>query len=379
MEPTQSDATSGVDAESPRLQEAKERYLDSRDSGIYQGNAEHIIGGFIEFATANSYRRVGQLDYHVVTDYAEQLRRAANGGVTPLRHGRDSEDDPEDDAIAAATARNYYDVLSGWFSYCVGRGWLASNPAFRQAPKEELPEDTSDPTTQQRWTKRNRVNIVRWADWRFEDAAEHGWLDATVASRDRALVALLGYTGVRGGEVLRDPRDEKRDGLRWRNVDLENGQMRVWAKKREWQRVPIHEKPLRYLRTHKRRQDPASDAWPVFVTRHAHTLQKGLPDDVDPADYLAAYREHDHVPKALTTNGGRGVLETLCEESGIRASDGEVLKPHAARRGLGKELYQQKPEKAQEQLRHEDLAVTNKHYNDVETAEQKESLDEMID
>jgi hypothetical protein len=65
-----------------------------------------------------------------------------------------------------------------------------------------------------------------------------------------------------------------------------------------------------------------------------------LTDDVDPDDYLAAYWEYDRVPQALGTHGGRNVLETLCVESGIRASDGEVLKPHAARRGLGKELYQ---------------------------------------
>ncbi|MBB6647805.1 tyrosine-type recombinase/integrase [Halobellus ruber] len=359
---TQTAGSSRDQGHETTLQDAVEYYLDSRDSGIYQSTASHILKSFIEHIEDRGAETVADLDTRVLVTYASYLRRRVDG-----------------DGISPATARNYYDVVSGWLTYCVRRGWLESNPAFRQAPKEELPEDTSDPTTQQRWTRQNRVEIVRWADWRAESAAEHEWMDPTVASRDRALIALFGYTGVRGAEVLRDGRDEQRDGLRWSNVDLETGQMRVWAKKREWQRVAIHERALRYLRVHKRRQNPTNDEWPVFATRHAHTLLKGLPDDVDSGDYLAAYREYDRIPQAPGTHGGRSVLETLCIESGIRASDGDVLKPHAARRGLGKELYQQQPEKAQEQLRHEDLAVTNKHYNDVETAEQKESLDSMID
>jgi hypothetical protein len=32
---------------------------------------------------------------------------------------------------------------------------------------------------------------------------------------------LLAYSGVRGGGILRDPNDEHRSGLRWRDVELQ--------------------------------------------------------------------------------------------------------------------------------------------------------------
>lgn len=363
MDPTESNATPGGKTATPPLQTAQKRYLGSQDSGIYASDAEHILDGFREFATGHSYRRAGQLDKALLTEWA-----------TTLRQRVDREE------IAASTAWNYFHVVSAFCTYCVRRDWLATNPALKEAPKQELPAESTDPTAEQRWSRHARVNIVRWADWRAEDAIDHGWMDGETAVRDRALVALFGYTGVRGAELLRDSRDPDRDGLRWRDVDLKAGTMRVLGKRKRVEHVGMHETARTYLRAHRRRQDPTSDAWPVFATRHRPTLSKTLPDGVDASgDALAACRKHDVVPPAVSTSGGRRICETLSVESGLRGSDGEVLKPHAARRGLGKELYQQAPEKAQQQLRHQDIATTNKHYNDVEAVEQKESLDEMID
>ena len=350
-------------AEKTPLETAIERYLGGQDSGVFVENSKPTLRQFREWCEARGIEHVGQLDKHTMADYAVRLRDRVDAG-----------------AITAATARNYYDVIAGMLTYAVRRDWLDTNPARKEAAMQELPAEDTDPTRQQRWTAQNRVEIVRWADWRAEDALDHGWMDAEVAVRDRVLVAMLGYSGVRGAEILADSRDDERNGLRWRDVDLEDGTLRVLGKGREIEHAPLPEKARRYVRAHKRRQDPASPSWPVFRSRHRPSLYDGLSDDVDPdIDVLDAYREHDVIPPSLSTAGGRRILETLSLESGIRGSDGDVLKPHAARRGLGHELYRQNPERAQEALRHQSIEVTHKHYTDVRAGDVSSDIDDMID
>jgi len=57
-------------------------------------------------------------------------------------------------------------------------------------------------------------------------------LDAIQEFRDRALVYVLCYSGVRGGEIVADPKDERRNGLNWGDVSLEDRTMTVLAKNR---------------------------------------------------------------------------------------------------------------------------------------------------
>jgi len=53
--------------------------------------------------------------------------------------------------------------------------------------------------------------------------------DPKAALRDRAIVVMLGGTGARGAELFADPKDEKRPGLRWSDVDFEKADDRsVW-------------------------------------------------------------------------------------------------------------------------------------------------------
>lgn len=88
-------------------------------------------------------------------------------------------------------------------------------------------------------------------------------MDGAVAVRDRALIAVIAYSGVRGGEVLRDPRDEHRRGLRWSDVDLEDGTLRVLGKSQNWEFAQLPRQAERYLRAHRRRQNP--DRTPIEV------------------------------------------------------------------------------------------------------------------
>jgi len=51
---------------------------------------------------------------------------------------------------------------------------------------------------------------------------------ALKAARDRALVFVLAYTAVRVGELLRDPNDPRRRGVRWEEI----------SRRREYGRLP---------------------------------------------------------------------------------------------------------------------------------------------
>jgi len=88
--------------------------------------------------------------------------------------------------------------------------------------------------------------------------------------------------------------------------------------------------------------EPPTPEWPVFVTSHAPSLYGNLPDDVDPSagDPLELHRKHGVVPPSLSTNGGRSVLKRLCDEADLEI-DGEYLKPHGARRGVGEAIYRE--------------------------------------
>lgn len=57
---------------------------------------------------------------------------------------------------------------------------------------------------------------------------------AIQACRDRALASVLSYTGIRIGELVRHLEDERRDGIRWSDVDLEEGRVTVLSKKQGW-------------------------------------------------------------------------------------------------------------------------------------------------
>jgi len=208
-------------------------------------------------------------------------------------------------------------------------------------------------------------------------------MDATVASRDRALVALLAYTGVRGAEAVRDPRNDRRNGLRWSDFELdEEGEetVRVLGKDQQFEHVPVHEKALTRLRAHKRRLDPPRDTWPVFQTTHLKSLYDALPDDVDatPETVDDLLREHDATPPSISINSARNVLERLCLESGIR-EDGEILKPHGARRGLGDQIYHDaSPQDAQSLLRHKSIETTHRHYEQDDTERTRTALDGVL-
>jgi integrase len=139
---------------------------------------------------------------------------------------------------------------------------------------------------------------------------------------------------------------------------------------------------------------PASSEWPVFPTLHRPTLSRtaraALADagydseeveaTIDEYDWLALYREHEFVPSALTTNGGRTVMRRVCDEAEIDL-DGEhdYLTPHGGRRGAGDVLYREDPVLAQTALRHRSIETTKDSYSYIEAGETASRAGDIFD
>lgn len=152
---------------------------------------------------------------------------------------------------------------------------------------------------------------------------------------------MLALSGARGAELFNDPRDEHRNGLRWRDVNLEDGVATVFGKTREQQSIPLTDRVLDALERYYAVLNPVTADWPVFPTRHhpsiAAAVRDGLTDrGWDPAEIERVFedasgqellREHEITPPPLSKNGGRSLMKRLCEDADVTI-DGEYLKPH---------------------------------------------------
>lgn len=285
--------------------------------------------------------------------------------------------------ITGTTAVHYYNLVHGFTVWLEDHNALDKDLAGDSTVVEQLPDKSvgrHETEDEQFWSEETREQIVRWADWRFENAADYGWMEPRVASRDRALVALLAYSGLRGAEALRDPRNDRRAGLRWTDLDLEAETVRVLGKSQEYEEVPVLGPAVKRLQAHKRRLDPPQETWPVFQSEHLVSLYKALPDDVDasPDTVHELIRDHDVTPPSINVNAGRRILKTLSQESGIR-EDGELLKPHGARRGIGDLIYHEvSPQRAQSLLRHRSIETTHRHYAQDDTERTRAAVEEAV-
>ena len=350
-------------------------HVSKGDSGRHQGEVERVVGDFVERSSDRGAATVGDLSVRQLEAYATHLARRAWA----------REDDPAA-GITGRTAHQYFALVRSFCTYLVERDALETNPAKSAVATDALPDRSigvRGDDREQFWSAATRERIVRWMDWRSDDALDHGWLDPARATRDRALVAALAYSGARGAELFRDPQNDRRQGLRWRHVDLEEGTLRVYGKTQEWQRTPLLEPGVDRLRAHYRRQDPPTEEWPVFATSHLPSLYRIVREaegvDADPTKETVwdLLRKHDLVPPAISTAGARTLLKRLSAESGV-TEDGEALLPHGARRGLGDELYDTSAELAQEVLRHQSVETTHASYRADDVGRLREAAEDAL-
>ena len=360
------------------LVETFERYLQDKgkgrggEGGNYRRNAARELDRFAEWAAGERGRdgwggvvpdgadrepTVADLDERVFREYARHLAG--------------------DRGLKGNTVRTYYAYVSAWCGWCVNEGYLSAHVAQRASARAPLPaDDGRKPGDQQAWSPEQRHELTRHVDERAREAIEafatradgrsgasevdpldreRARYEALRAARDRALVVVLAYTAVRVGELLRDPDDPRRRGVRWGEIDLRDGSMEVYRKKQQWDAASLPEPVIAPLRTYRRLADPPADRWPVFPTFDRRTLaalvreelaDRGLrPEAVrarreDHARDLLLALEADVRPPSLTTDGARSILRRLTDEAGIAVDHAkhEYLAPHGGRRGMGEVL-----------------------------------------
>jgi len=386
-QPAGRDANPGEGVGESTMDTAVQARLDALEAGNYRANTELVLGEFAEFLREK--RGVDELEELTVLDcrrYAQHLRsRVADS----------------DDALSAASAHAngpYFTIVRAFLSWCVDDERLDANPARPNRVRDALPEYHGN-RDRQFWSPEARDALLDALDERVrveldtreDGATNHDDLDPT-PFRDRAVVAVLAFTGVRGAEVFADPRDEHRDGLRWGDVDLDRGVARVLGKTRECQSVALTDGVVDALDRYRRVLAPPTDEWPVFPTRHRPSLagaaREGLADRgwseaeietaLDEHGLTELLRRHGIAPPALSKNGARNLMQRLCESVGVDV-DGEYLKPHGGRRALGDRLYAADAELAQETLRHESIETTHDAYREQNAVERRERIEDVLD
>ncbi|WP_340100492.1 tyrosine-type recombinase/integrase [Salinibaculum salinum] len=349
-----------------------ERYLQDKgkgrggDGGNYRRNAARELERFAEWAAGDhgDDDRTGivpddvdreptfnDLDARVFREYARHLAG--------------------DRGLKQNTVQTYYRYISAWCGWCVNEGYLEAHYAQRASAMAPLPEDDGrKPGDQQAWTSEQRHALTRYVDDEARNAIETyttlpedtNLLDrqraryaALKAARDRALVFVLAYTAVRVGELLRDPNDPRRRGVRWEDLSLEDGSMDVYRKKQQWDAASLPDPVISPLRSYRKLMDPPTERWPVFPTFDQRTLaglvQEELADRGERPDAIDEQREEyardllltldeDIWPPSITTDGARSILQRLSEAAGIDIDHPkhEYLAPHGGRRGMGEVL-----------------------------------------
>ncbi|QLG29609.1 site-specific integrase (plasmid) [Halorarum halophilum] len=357
---------------------------EERGSGAYVASASSVLDRFAEWLEARD-RTLADLDDErrgpqLMRRYAKHLRRRANAP----------------DGISPTTANTYYAYVSGCLAYGVRDMVLSVNPARTEAAREELPADEGKRSDQQFWTRDQRESLVGHARARAGDAIEADPFGAYPEVRDHALVAVLAFAGVRGAEVLRHRKDDRRgrQGLRWSRVDLDAGTAEVLGKSKtegkRWQHASLPGPARDALETLRRVQRPPTPEWPVFESSHAPSLWARAREELPEGAVEGAVAERGNIrdvlraegiaPPALTTDGGRSVLRRLTDGAGIDLpEDADYLQPHGARRGIGEELYRVDRGLAQDLLRHEELTTTRDHYQHIDAAERTREIDAELE
>ncbi|KOX95489.1 phage integrase SAM-like domain-containing protein [Halorubrum tropicale] len=349
-----------------------ERYLQDKgkgrggDGGNYRRNAARELDWFAEWARGDRGDEewtgigppdtdrdptFGDLDERVFREYARHLAG--------------------DRGLKQNTVQTYYAYISAWCGWCVNEGYLDAHYAQRASATAPLPDDDGrKPGDQQAWTSEQRHALTRHVDEQARAAIEtytslpedvdpldkqRARYAALKTARDRALVFVLAYTAVRVGELLRDPDDPRRRGVRWEDISLEDGSMDVYRKKQQWDAASLPDPVISPLRSYRKLMDPPTDRWPVFPTFDQRTLaelvQAELANRGDGPSAIEERREayardlllaldEDIRPPSITTDGARSILKRLTEASeiDIEHPKHDYLAPHGGRRGMGEVL-----------------------------------------
>lgn len=348
------------------LADARGEFIDEKD-GNYASNLEYILTQFEEWCTERQQvHTLGEVTTLTMRHYAQYLNRRVKANRADSSEG-----------VSASSARTYYNYVSAFLTWAVETEKLPENPAEKERAKKPLPEGTTSSADQQFWSPEQRRALVEYVDEQARDAIDENGMDAFEEVRNRALITVLAYTGVRGSEVLADSRHDRRNGLRWRDVDLEETVMQVFGKgSQDMEDVGLTGQTVEPLRRLRQVLDPPSESWPVFPSKHPPSLYDRIdasPYDRPESDPWGYVLEKGIEPPSMSVSGARTLLKRLSKAAvvpGLDVENGEYLTLHGARRGVGETLFKEvSPQRAQRTLRHEDPKTTSKMYSHIEASE----------
>ncbi len=366
------DDTTGQEPAARPLRSSFDRYLQDKgkgrggEGGNYRRNAARELERFAEWAAGErgdeDWTGITPMDADRDPTFADLEERVFREYARHLSGDR---------GLKQNTVQTYYAYISAWCGWCVNEGYLEAHYAQRASATAPLPDDDGrKPGDQQAWTPEQRHALTRHVDAQACEAIEayttlpddvdsldkqRARYAALKTARDRALVVVLAYTAVRVGELLRDPDDPRRRGVRWEDIDLEDGSMDVYRKKQQWDVASLPDPVISPLRSYRKLMDPPTERWPVFPTLDQRTLaefvQEELADRGEPSEAIDKRRgEHardlllaldeDIRPPSITTDGARSMLQRLTEaaEIDIDHPKHDYLAPHGGRRGMGEVL-----------------------------------------
>jgi len=298
---------------STALDDSFERYLQDKgkgrggDGGNYRRNAARELERFAEWAAGGD-----RGDDHWTGIVPDDVDRGANLRRSTTNAFREyARHLGGDRGLKQNTVQTYYRYISAWCGWCVNEGYLSrpitrservrwrrcrkttaaspatSRPGRPSSATPSLGTSTNGPATPSR-----RTTLPEDTDPRRQQRARYA---ALKSARDRALVFVLAYTAVRVGELLRDPNDPRRRGVRWEDLSLEDGSMDVYRKKQQWDAASLPDPVISPLRSYRQLLDPTTERWPVFPTFDQRTLagliQDELADQGERPDAIAERRE----------------------------------------------------------------------------------------
>ena len=352
---------------------------------------------------SGSYRRDAARELERFQDWLKSAPSALETDPTGANEGREPHPSDLDDRVfreyasylsgldlSPATVQTYYSYVSAWVGWLQRNGEIDRHYAATDRAREPLPEDDGRrPGDQQMWSSEQRDALLKHTSEQVDTAVDRlegtafqddlekqrAEYKAILAARDRALVAMVAYSGIRGAEFLRDPDDDRpeRQGARWKDLSLEDQSIEVYSKAQEWDSRGLPEPVIHPLQQYKRLLDPPK-TWPVFPTFHAPTVT-GVVEDLEDRrgdfarDLFLARKVSRDVP-ALSTNGARRILSRLTEEAGINV-DGEHdhLVLHGGRRGMGEVMVRKYGYAAAARFLDNSEKMVRDHYSHIEAGE----------
>jgi hypothetical protein len=298
-------------------------------AGTYATNAESVLRRWGEWLEAErGVTGLAALDVEVMQAYALALRERTETGT-----------------YTASTAGTYYAVVRAFLTWCVRGGILDRNPAAADSAAAALPTAV-DRDGIQRWSDNRRQALKAHVRERAIDApnGDDGRAERVSRLREYALVSLVAHSDVRGAELFRVPKDDRRTGATWDDVDFYAGTIRVLGRAQRPEDVILTAPVRTPLRRYRVALDPPSNDWPLFPTGHAPSIARRVRtvlaerghDEAEIEAILAdsttaeVARERAIAPPAITTEGARSILRRLCEEADLDV-EGESPTPRALR------------------------------------------------